>query len=98
MKSHLIARYTSLIFKPALSVLQKEILFTKKMSRKSSRRQSLVSLLIKSSENVSLRLLSDEVKKIHKQQIEAVNTQHQSEMELISDLVTFMRIKGKISF
>ena len=51
--------------------------------------------MIKSSENVSLRLLSDEVKKIHKQQIEAVNTQHQSEMELISDLVTFMRIKGK---
>ena len=68
------------------------------MSRKSSRRQSLVSLLIKSSENVSLRLLSDEVKKIHKQQIEAVNTQHQSEMELISDLVTFMRIKGKTYF
>ena len=66
------------------------------MSRKSSRRQSLVSILIKSSENVGLRLLSDEVKKAHKQQAEVINTRHQSEMELLADLVTFMRIKGKL--
>ena len=47
-----------------------------------------------SSENSTLRLLNDEIKKIHKQHIEAVNIQHQSEMELLADLVTFMRIKG----
>ena len=66
------------------------------MSRKSSRRHSLVSILIKSSENVGLRLLSGEVKKTHKQQAEVINTRHQSEMELLADLVTFMRIKGQL--
>ena len=48
------------------------------------------------SENSTLRLLNDEIKKIHKQHIEAVNIQHQSEMELLADLVTFMRIKGSL--
>ena len=61
-------------------------------SKRVSRRQSLVSILIKSTDNTSLRILNDEIKKIHKQQINTLETQHQSEMELLADLVTYIKV------
>ena len=62
-------------------------------SKRVSRRQSLVSILIKSTDNTSLRILNDEIKKIHKQQINTLETQHQSEMELLADLVTYIKVR-----
>ena len=80
-------------------------------------RKSLVSILIKTSENVSLRMLNDEIKSKgwftldrcdldsiailiffsslkpykHKKQLEVLEIQHQSEMELLADIVTFIK-------
>ena len=81
------------MFEIILSIKRMQ-LFAKFIEQNSKSQKLIVNS--QKSENSTLRLLNDEIKKIHKQHIEAVNIQHQSEMELLADLVTFMRIKGSL--
>ena len=64
-------------------------------SMRRSRRQSLVSILTKNCENVNLRLLRNDMKTIHKKQVQRCEVEHRFQMELCADIVSYLTLKSR---